>query len=305
MIIDVDETDYIIKVIEEESGFAILGFNYLIQAEPTINYSNSVPYPYLCTDFVENSQETGGYAIVGSQDHKIIWLDTYASGNPRRNRTYSFAGYDSARPYSIDRYEDLGYIIVGWVSNSTSQVRDYILLRIDDSGNELMHTIIPGAPDTVLSRNLIRASTGGFVVFTGAQLTRLDDSGAKLWSHSFPGNPNYSPDIIECSSGGYALLNTYDGIHQNMPSKLYFRIFRYHENGTQLWNQTLEPPYFGSWSSSIIEMSSGGFTIGGRSSPYGSPDVFVLLVGKSENHMWLIIPLLGRISVSSRIHWEV
>jgi len=280
MIIDTQEHEHIREVIQEgDSGFAILGAYRIIQADPETNFSNVIEYPFTCWDFVKNHHETGGYAIAGEYDDQILWVDTYASGNPRRNRTYSFVGYENAVPSLIDRCDDQGYIICGGITNSATESRERIILRIDDEGTELWHNIIPRWYDGfAIDRAMIRCSNGGFLgvgknYSSGlVQLIRIDDSGNKLWNSScYKVNDFYgSLDIIEYTSGEYAFSASVYGFDPNIPSREYSLVALYYDNGTQKWVRAYEPQNYDSWSTSIIEMSSGGFAIGGTAIDYVS-----------------------------------
>ncbi len=302
MIIDADGHEHIREVIQEgDGGFAILGGNHIIQADPETNFSIVIEYPFSCWDFVENHHETGGYAIAGSYDNEIIWVDTYASGNPRINRTYSFVGYENGGPFLIDRCDDEGYIIYGGITNSVTESRECIILRIDDDGTELWHNIVPRWYDGfAIGRNMIRCSNGGFLG-TGenfssglVQLIRINDSGNKLWNSSFyKVNDFYgSLDILEYTNGEYAFSASAYGYDPQIPSRIYFLVAVYYDNGTQKWIRANEPPNYAQWSTNIIEMSSGGFVIGGTTVDYCSStkeynDLFILYrIDAEGNYKW-------------------
>jgi len=294
--------DYITKVIERRNGgYAILGdidwnptfynvSNFLFQVDengnqlwPVEYYQDDLRY----RDFIE--REEGGFIIVGNDDNNIVLVDAYGNGTGVLRKSYTLEGYEDARPYQVKQIVNTGFMILGTAFNTVTESPDWILLRTDHDGNALGYHAFPREMSVM---KVIQSNSNDFVLFC-----RIGSEYGVLKIDSSTLNQTYIPlefttdnvdthmaevDVIECSSGGYLISTTAYDIHPYLSSKPYFRILRYCNNGSQIWNQTLEPAYYYSWSKSVIEMRSGGFIISGHGSPYNTSDVF-LLVRTNEN----------------------
>ena len=171
------------------------------------------------TDVGRCAQQTsdGGYIIGGSSnsfstggnDYDVYLIKTDEFGNEQWNRTFG----DSLGQFAewVQQTPDGGYIITGQAIGTTS-VWDVLLLKTDDSGNEIWtHTFDISYADCGETVKLTQ--DGGYIIAgwtdsgsSNALLLKTDSLGNEIWHHSYGGGAS---DHGECGQqtmdGGYII----------------------------------------------------------------------------------------------------
>ncbi len=204
------------------------------------------------------------------------------------NQTFSFAQWDSG--YSLIACSDGGYLIVARTVTDTNS--DFLTIRTDANGNQLWNRTF-GGPDHDYPYQGIECSDGGFAIIgytdsfglsTGAVvLLRYDASGTLLWYQTYDGSSSdYGYSLTEFSGGGYLLTGyTYSyGVNGDM------WLIHVDSSGTHLWNRTYGGAAYDA-GRSVIECSTGGFAIAGRTSSYGvGTDVWLVRTLADGTAIW-------------------
>ncbi len=204
------------------------------------------------------------------------------------NQTFSFSDWDDGR--SLVACSDGGYLIVGRTSTATNT--DFLTIRTDANGNHLWNRTF-GGPDHDYPEQGIECSDGGFAIIgytdsfglsTGAViLLRYDASGNLLWNQTYDGsNSDYGYSLTEYSGGGYLLTGyTYSyGTNGDM------WLIRVDSSGTHLWNQTYGGAAYDT-GQSIVECSTGGFAIAGRTGSFGvGTDIWLVRTLADGTAIW-------------------
>jgi hypothetical protein len=242
--------------------------------------------------------ENGGYALVGTtrsfamSDPDIWVLRTDSNGNVVWAITLGGpGGEDSGR--SIVECQNGDFLIAGY-SPSAADV-DARVDRIDADGNPIWTTLI-GEPATFdYFYDVIETSSGCIVavgktdswgaVADDVLAVCLDANGNEVWIRIYGGLLDDSAkSIIECSTGGYAILaNTLSFGAGNID----FWLLRTDVDGNLLWNKT----YGGTNRDEgfeIIEYVTGDFVMVGSTASLGEPngDCWVVRVNSLGSNVW-------------------
>jgi hypothetical protein len=223
------------------------------------------------------------------------YLDAYLvrvddNGNMLWNKTYG--GPDDDLGISIAELSN-GFIISG-TSNSYTASYDAWLVRTDLNGNHLWN-VTYGGDQGDWGGQVVACADGSFT-FLGTTssfavgnsdfwLVHTDASGNHQWNESFGGAAiDNGENLIMCTGGGYALTgltaSSGAGNHDVW-------LIRTDATGNHQWNQT----YGGTewdYGYSLIECSSGGFAIAGKTDSYGTDGdaVWLIRTDASGNHQW-------------------
>jgi len=233
------------------------------------HFSYSIPGGEIPREVVEC--EDGNYCFVAtlnisSPSWKAVLIKIDPSGNQLWNKTYVHANATSGT--CLVSCSDGGLAIGGDFSNNTLHGLDGgILIKTNSTGHPQWNVTFYDAP---LIHDIIQVSDGGFVVvglshaFTDTEedvvVIRTDENGTRLWTKyygSYEAEEGYT--IIECESGGYAIL----GIVVLNSFTIYESFFmRLDDSGNLLWYRTYGADvFFGT--GSIIECDDGDFLLGG------------------------------------------
>ncbi|NJD78242.1 MAG: hypothetical protein FIB08_14315 [Candidatus Methanoperedens sp.] len=191
-----EDRGYILAGSEYGSGTYFIGNGWIIKTDKYGNKSWNISIPEIskiaergslekAQTTIKSVQETkdGGYIAVGDvnyfsskgfQDTGIIKLD--ASGNVQWNRTIK--GGIGQSVLSIMESPDGGYIIGGKINMYRTTGVDAMILKIDESGNELWKKTISEDGDENIN-SIIRTSDNG-LMFAGSK--KVDKDGQfKAW----------------------------------------------------------------------------------------------------------------------------
>ncbi len=251
-------------------------------------------------DFAYSISQTsdGGYIVAGYTnsygsfyyDFLILKLDS--SGNVVWSKTYGGTNYDGA--YSISQTSDGGYIVAGYTLSYGSGNSDFLILKLDSSGNRQWSKTY-GRSNIDFAQSISQTSDGGYIVAgntwsygSGSSdflILKLDSSGNRQWSRTYGGsNYDFAYSISQTSDGGYIVA----GYTRSYGSGYYdFLILKLDSSGNRQWSRT----YGGSnhdIAQSISQTSDGGYIVAGYTQSYGSggSDFLILKLDSSGNVVW-------------------
>ena len=142
----------------------------------------------------------GGYAVAGYTESKDagksdIWiLKLDDSGNVVWDKTFG-SGEDDVAKYIIQT-SDGGYAVAGWTESKGAGKNDFLVLKLDSSGNKVWDKTFGGGKDDV-AKSIVQTSDDGYAVAGGTRskgagksdfwVLKLDGSGNKVWDKTFGG----------------------------------------------------------------------------------------------------------------------
>jgi len=225
----------------------------------------------------------GGYAVAGATasygagNNDCLVLKLNPDGSPAWAKTYGGANRDDA--WSIIQTPDGGYAVLGWCWSFGAGSADFLLLKLDASGN-ISWAKTYGGDSTEWGYSIIRTSDGGYAIggnsysFSqqGVVVLKLNASGDLLWTKRLWGNALRT--LIQTSDGGYAFA----GAHSNFP------IYKLDASGNFSWARI-----FGGSSDfaySVFQTSDNGYALAGEVSSYGAGllDFMLLKVDQNGNY---------------------
>jgi hypothetical protein len=151
-----------------------------------------------------------------------------------------------------------------------------------------------GGSDSDIGYGIVEVSSGGFACVGETQssgagnndvwLVRTTADGSPLWSQTFGGPfPESGQAVLEVSTGGFVIAGyTYTDI-----TGLDIWLLRIGASGNLIWNKTYGSILDDSCAS-VVEVSTGGFALGGTTEYLGSfsGDFWLLRTTGSGAHLW-------------------
>ena len=241
---------------------------------------------------------TGGFALAGAiggggPDLNDVWLLlTDENGNAQSSHTYGGPLDDIG--WDILEVEAGGFLISGQTDSFGAGDFDAWLLRVDASGNHLWNHTYGGTYDE-WGWSVIEVSTGGFAISgrtaslgAGSDdvwLIRTDADGNHLWNQTYGGfDSDIGRELIEVSGGGFAIIGATQSYGAGSSDVW---LIRTDANGNELWSRT----FGGSMTDTalgLIEVSTGGFAITGRTQSFGAgaTDLWLIRTNTNGDHVW-------------------
>ncbi|MEO0139957.1 MAG: hypothetical protein ABIM88_00220 [candidate division WOR-3 bacterium] len=241
----------------------------------------------------------GGYAVAGRTwsfgaglyDFLVFKLDP--SGNLSWAKT--FGGTDEERAYSIVQTQDGGYAVAGFTYSFGAGECDFLVIRLDASGNLLWAKTFggPGTMDEEKAYSIVQTQDGGYAVagFTYSFGTgwdflviKLDASGNLSWAKKF-GGTDYEEawSIIQTTDQGYAVVGRTYSFGAGDNDLLFVKL-------DPSGNLSLAKTFGGTrWDGaySIIQTVDGGYAVAGYTESLGTGgDFLVLKLDPSGNPSW-------------------
>ncbi len=241
------------------------------------------------SDIAQSISQTsdGGYIVAGSTwsygsgyyDFLILKLDSL--GNRQWSRTYGGSNHDIAQ--SISQTSDGGYIVTGYTSSYGSGYSDFLILKLDSSGNHQWSRTYGGS-NSDFARSISQTSDGGYIVAGDTRsygsggfdflILKLDSSGNRQWSRTYGGSNDDVPySISQTSDGGYIVAGDTRSYGSGGSD---FLILKLDSSGNVVWSKTYgETNYDGAYS--ISQTSDGGYIVAGQTSGYVGYKGFLIL----------------------------
>jgi len=251
-------------------------------------------------DHAYSIQQTsdGGYIVSGDTDsytyggYDITIYKLDSSGNKIWFKHYG--GTQDEAGYSIQQTSDGGYIVAGYTKSYTYGNEDFIIYRLNSSGNKVWFKHYGGTGDDS-AWSIQQTSDSGYIVggmtdsYTyGADdfaIYKLDSNGNKVWFKHYGGNHyDKGKSIQQTSDGGYVMGgHTVSYTYGNED----FAIYRLDSSGNKVWFK-----HYGGTDSdqgkSIQQTSDGGYIITGYTHSYsfGESDIAIYKLNSSGNKVW-------------------
>ncbi len=242
------------------------------------------------------SCSSGGYALVGhtssygagSYDLYLARVDT--DGNLLWNKTIGGTDFDSGR--DIIELSD-GFAIVGLTESYGMGGYDIWLVKTDLNGNHLWNRTF-GSCGYDYGYGLVACADGNFTIAgykdTGANgndvwLIHTNSTGHLVWDETYGDTlDDKGFDLVECTGGGYAICGYTKNYGADQSDGW---LVRTNSNGVHQWNKTFGGTGYDQCNS-IIECSSGGFALTGKTGSYGvdAYAAWLIRTNAAGTHQW-------------------
>lgn len=234
-----------------------------------------------------------GYIIVGITqttpvDQFDIWLiKTDAGGDTLWTRTYG--GQLSDGGNSVQQTGDDGYIITGWVADSSSGLSNLAALKTDDAGNIVWFRNFGQTLSFEEGLSIQQTSDGGYIAtgVTGSEIQNFDlwvikisASGDSLWSNTFGGSGiDFGNSIQQTIDGGFVIT----GVYTRAGSGDYdLYLLKTDATGDMVWKKIYGGRRSVEVGTSVQQTFDGGFIITGMKIYYNGIDREILLIKTDE-----------------------
>ena len=234
-----------------------------------------------------------GYIIAGSTsdagngaaDFSLLKLDS--SGNIQWQKAYGGSDWDEG--IAVQQTSDGGYIFLGRTVTYGAGKLDFMVLKLDSSGNILWQKTIGGSENewpgcikqTADGGYLIGGQTGSVTQFAGyAWLVKLDASGNIVFQKKYSDAGNdFLSSIEQTTDGGFITTGLIVG------GMIW--VAKLDSSAGIEWQKTYDGPGYDS-GTSIKPTSDGGYVVTGAtySSGAGMADVFVMKLDSNGNPAW-------------------
>jgi hypothetical protein len=288
-----------------DGGYTLVGYTHsfgsgdadiwLVKTDPNGNMEWNKTFG---TQNYENANhliatDDGGYIIVGTitpigLEYRDVWLiKTDSTGNIQWNKTYGGTGDD--KPWRIIKTSDNGYAIAGRTSSNSQGQNDYMLFKIDSTGNLQWNTTFGGVEEES-ARGILETSDKGFLItgWSGSYgageldywLVKTDQNGKHEWNQTYGGTKTERAiTTIPTNDGNYITVGNSASFGQGETDILLVKIDNL---GNQIWNMTYggtleETPF------DIIRTFDGGYGITGRSYSFGAGESDIWFIKTDSN----------------------
>jgi hypothetical protein len=168
----------------------------------------------------------GGYMIAGytgnsnQSDCDVYIIKADAFGNLVWTKTYGGARPDF--PYHMLATADGNYFLIGYSRSYSSGDSDILLMKIDQSGNQMWMKTYGGNGNDE-GRDIIATADGNYLIVgssnspsladQNANLIKIDPAGNVIWSQLYGGSSDdFGNSVKQCSDGGFIMLGQTYGV---------------------------------------------------------------------------------------------
>lgn len=240
------------------------------------------------THFMQQTLD-GGYII--SNWENIVKID--ASFNTQWSKKYT-GGSVGEFGTTIHQTSDGGYIIASDFNDNANGSMDYLLTKIDGSGNTQWTKMFYNTNYRAYELGTQQTADGGYISIgyyypsTGGQgeilVIKTDASGGILWSKTIGGaNDDAGYSIIQLSTGEYVVTGTTKSFGAGMKDIFLMKL---NSSGTILWSKT----YGGTdddYANVVASTNDGGYIIGGSTRSFGNgSDILLIKTDGTGNIQW-------------------
>lgn len=291
-IIQTNDGGYIISAITESYGAGSMDA-WAIKTDSAGNEEWNNTFGGNSYDLIEKSIEytsDGGYLLVGSTysfgtsnslDGWLIKIDE--NGNELWNKTYGTKNKEHL--WEVQKTSDEGYVMIGYVHNTTTQRRDAWVVKTDEDGNEQWNKKFGPAYQGL---SIKEAHDGGYVFlsevkdsefggYLNAWMVKTDKYGNEEWNKTF-----ITPKGEDCFAVHHYIQKTPDGAYilagvTNAVLPVYsvgdMWISKIDEHGNILWEKIIGGEKYDT-TYTVDLTSDGGFIVSGMTESFGSGDDF-------------------------------
>ncbi len=232
------------------------------------------------------STELNIYLIKLNQAGNVTWTKTYTDSN--------FYGYGHA----IIQTRDQGYAITGSIFKSVlGDSSNFILMKLDTSGNIEWVTNISGKADNGVGYHIVQTSDGGYALagYTGSYgaglynvyVLKFDSAGNVSWTETIGGTKDdIASAIIQTRDGGYAITGQTYSFGDTVNGDVY--VIKLNNAGVIEWTRTVGGDKM-EIGQNIIQTQDRGYAITGQTYSYGdrvNGNVYVIKMDSLGNVKW-------------------
>jgi len=287
-IIQTDDGGYIISAITESYGAGSMDA-WVIKTDSSGNEEWNRTFGGNYYDLIEKSiayTPDGGYILVGSTysfgnsnnlDGWLIKID--GDGNELWNKTYGTKNKEHL--WEVQITSDGGYVMIGYVDNSSTHRRDAWVVKTDGNGDEQWNKKFGPAYQGL---SIKEAHDGGYVFlsekkdsefggYLNAWMVKIDKYGNEEWNKTF-----ITPKGEDCFAVHHYIQKTLDNSYivagvTNAILPVYsvgdMWISKIDENGNILWEKIIGGKKYDT-TYTVDITSDGGFVASGMTESYGS-----------------------------------
>jgi len=238
--------------------------------------------------------QDGGYIVAGVSSI-INYFDAYliktdSLGNIMWDHTY--IGDDMYFCYCAIPTSDSGYIMTGFTEYSIYNLKDLLLIKTDDTGNQLwMQTIDNDFWDVgcdilqTSDNDYIIAGHSGDSIYEDIILVKTDSLGNILWQNTFGGDYDERGFSLQSTNDGGIIIAGRTSSFGSGMADIY--LIKTDSGGNELWSRTYGGSFFDAgWS--VKQTLDEGFIIGGYISPtyQDNPNVYIIKTDSLGNPQW-------------------
>ncbi|MFA7714624.1 MAG: prepilin-type N-terminal cleavage/methylation domain-containing protein [Candidatus Paceibacterota bacterium] len=241
----------------------------------------------------------GGYIVAGrtssfgagSSDFLITKLDSSGTLSWAK----AIGGTSSETAGSIEQTSDGGYIVAGETMSFGAGWWDFLVTKLDSSGNLSWAKTIGGASyeypryvhQTLDGGYVIAGYTGGLGSEGGGEdffITKLDSSGNLSWAKTIGGTGNeWALSAQQTSDGGYIMAGRTNSFGAGNYDTLLVKL---DSSGNLSWAKTIGGTG-NEWSKSVQQTSDGGYILSGFTTSFGVGNNFLITkLDSSGNASW-------------------
>jgi len=238
-----------------------------------------------------------GFVLVGltysfSSNSDVWVVKTDANGNVVWNKTYGGSMEDAGRAITLTK--DHSYMIAGYTNSTGNGDYDFLLLKIDASGN-LSWNKTYGGPQS--DKAYAVEETAGEYVIAGdtrskgngdndAWIIKIDSNGNLLWDETVGGEEFDMPTCVTASNNGGYLVGGFTFSFGN--GERDFWLFKVDDSGNIPWSCTVGRSGFEE-AYAVLETAENEFVMAGWTNSIGQGhyDFYVAKISVENNGDWL------------------
>lgn len=213
----------------------------------------------------------GGYAAVGvaysyvnDYGFVVTLLRVSSNGTLQWQQMYTQAGVSMGRV--VNQTADGGFALFGALIQATSGTERIVVYQIKTSSDGTFTSLQTyGSQDREYGYSMAATSDGGYIVagyaytqITGRQeayLVKTTSEGLLEWKHVYSlSSQTRAMAVIQTIDGGYALTGSASG-------EMF--LIKTYANGTLAWSQIYTGEGYGTFGTSLVQTSDGGFAVAG------------------------------------------
>ena len=238
-----------------------------------------------------NQTSDGGYILVGNTHYTSftdIWvLKLDSNGNISWQKSYGGNKSDSA--YSIQQTKDGGYVVAGKTDLAASSSSDFLVLKLDNSGNVSWQKIYKVSVfGSVHSCSIQQTADEGYILAGDAgeplnnvdiYLLKLSSNGDIIWQKTYResdwDDEAYFSSIQQTSDGGYILAGIVvnNAGYKNTSDDLW--LLKLDIDGNLIWRNVYDVSYSDSMYSAQ-QTSDGGYILAADTLGAGYKDILIM-----------------------------
>ena len=222
---------------------------------------------YICAGYTSewSTSDTDAYVVRLTPDGDTMWTRRYDRG---KKEVF----------YKVINTSDGGFVMCGY--KTTAVASDAYYMKIDANGNlEWENTY--GGNNIERGQEIIQTSDGGYAMcgYTNSGissynsfLVKIDATGGQTWNKKYGGNGyDDSNSLKEIPGGGFIMAGQTVASTGNLSGEIY--LIRTNTTGDTVWTRTFGSGVNGSSENAdYIQLTSGGFIIGGSTNVIGTQD---------------------------------